>query len=180
MSQVDDVISEVETLIKDYEDIAAFYSPSTLKEAVQNAWEGSDKITHLLVNLLPYKEKAADKQRLISMKQAMAVLRDMEEQLVGSLIPTWDDLLFDQLFGLYQTVLQTLVAIVQYWDANQARSIIVKCWKIINKAYEMSAMVGVATTVFAIEQRYELRIANGKMKQKKHAKRMRVKKIART
>lgn len=179
MASAEDILQEIRQLESDYDDILAFYSPATLKEALKNEWDGGDKIDHLLVSLVPYKEKGADKQRLISMKKAMTVLRDLEEQLVGSLIPKWDDIIFDQLLGLYATVIQTIEAIVKYWDLNQARSLVVKVWKVINVGYQISGMVTVATTVFAIERRYELQVANQKMKQEKHAKRTRVKKITR-
>lgn len=179
MSSISDVLQEVDDLIEKYELIESTYSPASLKQAVKDAWDGGQNIEELLVSLVPYSLRGADKQRLISMNKAMAALRDLEEQLVGSLIPRWDDILFSQIFGLAQTVVQGIVAIVTNWDLTRKANIVVKFWRIINRAYEMSGMVTVAKVVFAVEQRYELQIASKKMKQNLHAKRQRKNKITR-
>lgn len=175
----EDVGHEIEALIAEYEAVLKSVMPATLKEAV-SAWD--EKIEGMLVsNFVPYALKGADKQRLIPMDRALQVLKDYEEQLVGSLVQGWTDVMFSQLFGTITVSIQAIVAAAQnfryIWDANSVFGYIARIWKVLYKGLAIPVMVQNAVTIYRVEQRFELAMGAKKMKQNKHAKRQRRRKL---
>lgn len=176
-----DLIERADEALSEYETVTGSELPPSLKAAIATGEEWLEKVNGLedVINHLAYTHRREDKQRLISLPAAIAVLRDYEDALVGSLVSRWGRLLDSQLYGTVDTVILILSNLGAIWDAAKSAGLIRSLARYAFKAIalpEFAKDVGIA---FTLAQRWELTLANKKLRQNRHAKRFRRRAVTR-
>ena len=137
------------------------------------------RVGQLVVDHLPYTHRHDDRQRLIPLPLAIAVLRDYEDALVGSLVARWGDLLDAKIYGTVNTVIYIFSNLSVIWDARKAGDLIRYLAGSVFKLVALPEFAKYATIAFTLAARWELTIASRKLRQQRHARRYRVRRVTR-
>ena len=176
---VSDLIDQADEVLANYEAVMGSDLPPSLKAAIATGEDWLEKVQGLedVIDHLAYTHRRADKQRLISLPAAIAVLRDYEDALVGSLVSRYGRLFDSQVFGTADTVvsiLRNLAAIGQALvQAAKAKNLFRVVAKGVFKAIAIPEFANDAKIAFNLASRWELTLANRKFKQNRHAPRFR-------
>lgn len=182
---VSDLIAQADEALANYEAVSGSELPPSLKAAIASGEDWLEQVKGLedVIHHLSYTHRKADKQRLISLPAAIAVLRDYEDALVGSLVSRWGTLLDSQVFGTADTVvsiLRNLVTIGQaIVNAAKAKNLLRFVSTSVFKAVALPEFANDAAVAFNLGARWELTLANRKFKQNRHARRYRRRAITR-
>lgn len=177
---VTDVLEDIESFVKQIDVIIASEIPPNVKAAVESKWEEVVQGMEGLGLELTYGEqRRADHGRLMSLKTAIEVLRDMEDDLVDQVVQGWGKAFLGYETGVVDTIVTILQNLSEIWDAIKAANLIRYLWKSIFKLMAVSDMVRNAKICFKLQATYAARMRGKKMAQAVHARRFRKKKLTR-